>query len=199
MMVALSVIKQIHDQTGAGYLDVKRMLEKTNGDIGQAIEAFREKGFSIAQKKAHRITKAGVIAHYLHNNGRIGVMLEVNCETESAAATKVFQDFTHQLAMHIAAMNPACIAQTDLLPSLICEQKTRCEAMASSQNGQGTENIIAVEAMMQEYYRVHCLLDQPYFKDPSLCVQDVLIQCIAKLRENITITRFIRYEVGEPA
>lgn len=123
MSVTSNAVKQLHEQTGAGYMDAKRALEIANGDVEKAIIVLREKGISIAKKKTVRIAKEGILGFYLHSNERIGVMLELNCETDFAAATKVFKDLAHNLAMHIAAMNPTCISRADISPEMIAEEK----------------------------------------------------------------------------
>lgn len=197
MPITPYAVKQLHEQTGAGYMDAKTALEKANGDFEKAIVVLREKGISIAKKKAVRLTKEGIVGFYLHSNGRIGVMLEVNCETEFAASTQVFKDLAHNLAMHIAAMNPVCIAGTDLLPETITQEKDIFEAQARNENRPETAIPAVVEGKLKKYYQNNCLLDQPYFKDSNRSVNDVLVEYIAILKENVTIKRFIRYEVGE--
>ncbi len=197
MNVTPNAVKQLHEQTGAGYMDVKRALEKANGDFEKAITVLREKGISIAKKKAARLTKEGIVGIYLHSNERVGVMLEVNCETEFAAETKVFKDLAHNLAMHIAAMNPICISHTDLSPETIAEEKRIFEKQARNENKPEAAVAAIVEGKLKKYYQNNCMLDQPYFKDSGKSVNDVIIECIAILKENITVKRFIRYEVGE--
>lgn len=147
-----TMIKLLREQTGNGYIACKRALEKAGGDGELATAMLRENGISIARKKAARLTKAGIVESYVHTNNRIGVMLELYCETDFAAATEVFRSFAHDMAMHIAAMNPSSIDD---------------------------------------------LLDQSYYRDPDRRVKDVLVECVAVLKENITFRRFERYEVGE--
>lgn len=197
MNITPNTVKQLHEQTGAGYMDAKRALEKANGDVEQAIIVLREKGISIAKKKTARIAKEGVVGVYHHSNERIGVMLELNCETDFAAATKIFKELAHNLAMHIAAMNPTCISHADLSPETIAEEKNIYETQA--RNGDKPEEAITsiVEGKLKKYYQNNCLLDQPYFKDTGKSVNDIIVECIAVLKENITVKRFIRYEVGE--
>ncbi len=196
MNITPNAVKQLHNQTGAGYMDAKRALEKANGDSEKAIIVLREKGILIAEKKAVRLATEGIVGFYLHSNERIGVMLELNCESEFAAKTKAFKDLAHNLAMHIAAMNPICIAHTDLLPKTIAEEKSIYEIQARDEKKPETAIAAIVEGRLQKYYQNNCLLDQPYFKDSNKSVQDVLVECIAVLKENITIKRFVRYEVG---
>ncbi len=152
MNVAPYAVKQLHEQTGAGYMDAKRALEKANGDFEKAIVALREKGISIAKKKAVRVTKEGVIGFYLHSNERIGVMLEVNCETEFAASTQVFKDLAHNLAMHIAAMNPICISQADILPATIHEERTIFEAQARNEDIPEAAIASIVDGKLKKHY-----------------------------------------------
>ena len=197
MNVTPNAVKQLHEQTGAGYMDAKRALEKANGDLEKAIIELRQNGISIAKKKAVRVTKEGIVGVYLHSNERIGVMLEVNCESDSAAETKILKDFAHDLSMHIAAMNPTCITRTDLLPEKIAKEKKVFEMQARNENKPESAIAAIVEGKLRKYYKNNCLLDQPYYKDSNKSINDVLVECIAVLRENITVKRFIRYEVGE--
>ncbi len=197
MKVTPNAVKQLREQTGAGYMDAKRALENTDGEFDKAIIKLREKGILIAKKKAVRPTKEGIIGFYLHFNERIGVMLELNCETDFAASTKVFKDLAYNLAMHIAAMNPICIAHTDLLPETIAEEKNIFVKQARNENKPEDSIATIAEGKLKKYYQNNCLLDQPYFKDSDKSVNDVLAEGIAILKENITIRRFIRYELGE--
>lgn len=147
-------------------MDAKRALEIANGDVEKAIIVLREKGISIAKKKTVRIAKEGILGFYLHSNERIGVMLELNCETDFAAATKIFKDLAHNLAMHIAAMNPTCISRADISPEMIAEEKEVYEIQARNEN------------------------------KPEAAI-DAIVEGVAVLKENITVKRFVRYEIGE--
>jgi elongation factor Ts len=197
MSVTLVEVKQLHEQTGAGYIDAKKALEKANGDVEKAITVLREQGISIAEKKAIGLAKEGTIGIYLHSNKRIGVMVEVNCESDFAAETRFFKDLAHNLAMHIAVMNPICISHTNLLPETIAEEKDIYEKQARMTNKPEAVIISIIEGRLKKYYQTNCLLDQPYFKDSGKSVNDVIFECIAVLKENITVKRFIRYEIGE--
>jgi elongation factor Ts len=197
MDITPNAVQKLHKQTGAGYMDAKRALKEASGDEKKAILVLRKKGILIAKKKEARHAKEGIVGFYLHSNERIGVMIEVNCESEFAAETKVFKDFVHNLAMHITAMNPICIAHSDLLPKTIAEEKNIFEMQARGERKPETVIAAIVEGKLQKYYQDHCLLNQPYFKDSSKSVKDVLVECIAVLKENITIKRFVRWEVGE--
>jgi elongation factor Ts len=197
MSVTSNAVKQLHEQTGAGYMDAKRALEIANGDVEKAIIVLREKGISIAKKKTVRIAKEGILGVYLHSNERIGVMLELNCETDFAAATKIFKNLAHNLAMHIAAMNPTCISRADISPEMIAEEKKVYEIQARNENKPETAIDAIVEGKLKKYYQINCLLDQPYFKDSSKSVNDIIVEGVAVLKENITVKRFVRYEIGE--
>lgn len=196
MNIMLNVIKQLHKQTSAGYIDAKTALEKANGDFEKAIIVLREKGIFIAEKKVFKPTKEGIVGFYIHHNKRIGVMIEVNCETEFAASTKVFKNLAYNLVMHIAAMNPLCISRTDILPVTVAEERSIFEAQARNEHKSEFTITCIVEDKLKKYYENICLLDQPYFKNSDKSVNDVLTEYIAILKENITIKRFIRYEVG---
>lgn len=197
MNVTPNAVKQLHEQTGAGYMDAKRALEKSNGDAQKAIVVLREKGVAIANKKTVRIAKEGIVGVYHHSNERIGVMIEVNCETDFAAKTEIFKELAHNLAMHIAAMNPTCISHVDISPEMIAEEKSIYETQARNENKPETAICTIVEGKLKKYYQMNCLLDQPYFKDLGKSVNDVIVECIAVLKENITVKRFVRYEIGE--
>lgn len=197
MTIAAIKVKELHDKTGAGYLDAKKALEEAKGNFENAIVLLRERGVSISRKKAFRKTDEGVVGTYQHFNGRIGVMIEINCESDSAAATDVFKVLAHNLAIHIAAMNPICISRTELSSELIARERDIAEKQA--RNDGKSDSIIPtiVENRLEKFYCDNCLVDQPYFKEPEKIVKDVLVDHIALLRENITIKRFIRYELGE--
>ena len=165
MNVTPNAVKKLHEQTGAGYMDAKRALEKANGDAQKAIVVLREKGVSISKKKAVRPNKEGIVGVYHHSNERIGVMLELNCETDFAAATKIFKDLAHNLAMHIAAMNPVCISHNDISPETIAEEKNIYETQARNESKPEAAIASIVEGRLRKYYQTNCLLDQPYFKD----------------------------------
>ncbi|HPR97426.1 MAG TPA: translation elongation factor Ts [Thermotogota bacterium] len=197
MTIEPITVKKLHDQTGAGYLDAKKALEEANGNFENAIVRLRERGISISKKKAFRKTGEGVIGTYQHFNGRVGVMLEVNCESDSAAATDVFKELAHNLAMHTAAMNPLCISRKDLLPELVNREREIAETQARKDGK--VESIIPtiIENKLEKFYRDNCLLDQPYFKEPEKSINDILVNHIALLRENITVKRFVRFEMGE--
>lgn len=196
MCITANEVKQLHLETGAGYMDVKRALEQAGGDREKAILTLREKGISIARKKTSRIAREGRIEVYRHTGDRIGVLLELNCETDFAAATERFQALAHNLAMHIAAMNPAYISAGDIPPDTLARERAVYEAQARGE--QKPEAIVKTiaEGKLQKYFQTVCLLDQPYIKDSGRSVRDEVVACVAALKENVTVKRFVRYELG---
>ncbi len=197
MQVTANDVKQLHQATGAGYMEAKRALEQADGDMERAKIALRDKGVSIAKKKADRVAREGRIEIYCHTGERIGVLLELNCETDFAAATAAFKALAHNLAMHVAAMRPAYICPADIPPETVARESAQYEAQARFE--QKPESLIPaiVAGRLQEFYREVCLLEQPYFRDGGRSVRDELVACVAALKENVTVKRFVRYELGE--
>ena len=196
MQISANEVKQLHLETGAGYMDAKRALEQSGGDAAQAKRTLRLQGAAIASQKINRIAKQGRIEIYQHTGERIGVMLELNCESDFAAATQTFQALAHNLAMHIAAMNPACIAPEDIPPDVLLQETRICEQQARLEHKPEALIPVIVEGKLKKYYQSQCLLEQPYVLDDQRSVRDELTASIAALKENIVIKRFVRYEVG---
>ena len=192
-------VKQLRLQTGAGYMDAKRALEQADGDTERAVISLREKGLAVAQKKSARIAREGRVETYRHTGDRIGVLLELNCETDFAAATERFQALAHNLAMHIAAMNPAYISIADVPPEVIARERAVYEAQARNEHKPEKIAAAIAEGRLQKFYQRECLLEQPYFKDGGIRVRDEVVACVAALKENITVKRFVRFELGETA
>jgi len=197
MAIDMTMIKDLREKTQAGIADCKKALEACNGDIAKAIDYLREKGLSTAVKKSGRIASEGIVDSYIHGGGRIGVLLEVNCETDFVARNDIFKQFVKDIAMQIAASQPLYIAKEDV-PAEALEREANV-LKAQARNEGKPEKIIEkiVEGRMSKYYEDFCLLEQSFVKDPELKVKDVLTQTIAKLNENIKIRRFVRYERGE--
>ncbi|TFZ39826.1 translation elongation factor Ts [Soehngenia longivitae] len=196
MAISASLVKELREKTGAGMMDCKKALEQTSGDIDKAIDYLREKGLASASKKAGRIAAEGLIDAYIHG-GRIGVLIEVNSETDFVAKNDEFKQFVKDMAMQVAASNPKVVSRENLSPEEIAHEK---EIQINKVINEGKPAHVAekiVEGRMEKYYEDVCLLDQPFIKDPSMKVKDVLAQLIAKIGENIVIRRFTRYEVGE--
>lgn len=196
MAISAQLIKELREKTGAGMMDCKKVLVETDGDIDKAIDLLREKGLASAEKKASRIASEGLVASYIHS-GRIGVLVEVNSETDFVTKTDEFKDFVKDIAMQVAASNPEYLCEEDVPQEAIDKEK---EVLIQQALNEGKPQNIAekmVEGRMHKFYERVCLLDQPFIKDPSITVNDLLKDKIAKIGENIKIRRFVRYEVGE--
>lgn len=196
MAISAQLIKELREKTGAGMMDCKKVLVETDGDIDKAIDLLREKGLASAEKKASRIASEGLVASYIHS-GRIGVLVEVNSETDFVAKTDEFKEFVKDIAMQVAASNPEYLCEEDVPQEAIDKEK---EVLIQQALNEGKPQNIAekmVEGRMHKFYERVCLLDQPFIKDPSITVNDLLKDKIAKIGENIKIRRFVRYEVGE--
>lgn len=196
-MVDASTVKDLRERTGAGMMDCKKALVETNGDMEKAIEILREKGLAAAAKKAGRIASEGIVDSYIHGGGRIGVLIEVNSETDFVAKNESFRAFVKDMAMQVAASNPLYVYRDQVDPSIIEKEKEIYRAQALNEGK--PEKIIdkMVEGRIEKYYKEICLLEQPFIKDTDKSVQDVLTDLIAKIGENISIRRFVRYEKGE--
>jgi elongation factor Ts len=195
--VSLDLIKQLRERTAAGFMDCKRALEEAKGDIEKAIDILRKKGLPIATKRAAKETLEGVIATYIHSNKKIGVLVEVNCETDFVARTSEFQEFAHNLAMQIAATNPVAVSR-EQVPSEILEREKKIYEEQLKEAGK-PENIIPkiVEGKLEKFYKESVLLEQPFIKNPDLTIQDLLNELMAKTGEKIVIKRFCRFQIGE--
>ncbi len=196
MTISAEQIKKLRDLTGAGVLDAKRTLEEFNGDFDKALKVLKEKGLQAAEKKAERIAKQGLVETYVHGGGKIGVMVEVNCETDFVARTKDFQELAHNLALQIAATKPEYVSAADIAPDIV-EAKKKSFADAATAEGKPA-NIVEkiVTGKLEAYYKEACLLRQTFIRDDKLTVQDLIQATIAKVGENIVVRRFVRYELG---
>jgi elongation factor Ts len=197
IMISAAMVKELRERTGAGMMDCKKALESTDGDIEKAIDLLREKGLAAAAKKAGRITAEGIVDSYIHMGGRIGVLIEVNCETDFVAKTDDFKAFVKNMAMQVAASKPLYVCREEISDETIEKEKHILKQQALNEGK--PEHIVdkMVEGRIEKYYKEVCLLEQPYIRDPDLSVQQVLTETIAKIGENITIRRFVRYEMGE--
>jgi elongation factor Ts len=197
MAISIEQIKQLREETGAGVLDCRKALETYNGDFEKAIAYLREKGLAKAAKRADREVKEGMLELYSHGSGRVGVMVEVNCETDFVARSEAFRKFAHEVALQIAAGAPKYIRLEDV-PAEVLEQereKARSVALAEGKPEKVIERI--VEGKMEKYYTENCLLRQAYVRDENITLEDLRNQNIAAIGENIVIRRFARWEVGE--
>ncbi|MFW5791651.1 MAG: translation elongation factor Ts [Desulfohalobiaceae bacterium] len=197
MTVSAQMVKKLREKTGAGMMDCKKALVETGGDEEKAIVSLREKGLAAAQKKAGRATSEGFIGSYVHMTGKLGVMVEVKCETDFVAKSDKFQEFAKNLAMQIAAANPLAVSPEDLPQDLI--EKEKAIYLKQAMDEGKPENIAQkiVEGRIKKYYKEVCLLAQPFIKDDSLTIQDLLNELVTVLGENIQIGRFSRMVIGE--
>ena len=197
-MISATAVKDLREMTGCGMMDCKAELTEADGDMTRATEILREKGLSKAAKKAGRIASEGLVVSYIHGGGRIGVLLEVNSETDFVAKNDEFQEFCRDVAMHIAAMNPAYVRREEVPAEVIAKESEILKAQAMNE---GKPEAIAekmVAGRIDKYYKENCLLEQPFVKsEEGLTVGDVLTEKIAKIGENLNIRRFVRFERGE--
>lgn len=191
------MVKALRERTGAGVLDCKRALEETGGDLEEATRLLRQRGLAIATKKAGRLAEEGLVEAYIHAGGRLGALVEINCETDFVARTEEFQRLAHDLAMQVVASNPHYLRPEDIPPEVIEEKKRLFLSELEGQNKPEHLWERIVEGKLERYYDQVCLLRQPFIKDEGLTVKEVIIEGIAKLGENIVIRRFARYELGE--
>jgi elongation factor Ts len=197
MAATAEQIKKLRELTGAGVLDAKRTLEEHNGDFAKALAILKEKGLKAAAKKTERVAKQGLVETYVHGGGKIGVMVEVNCETDFVARTPDFQQLAHDLALQIAASNPKYVSKEDI-PAEAIEAQKKIFADAASAEGKPA-NIVEkiVQGKLESFYKNSCLLLQPFVRDDKMAVSDLIQVAITKLGENIVIRRFTRFELGE--
>jgi elongation factor Ts len=197
MSIGAAQIKELREETGAGILDCKEALETTGGDFEKAVKLLRDKGFAEAQKRADRETQNGVLELYNHGDGRVGVIVEVNCETDFVARTNEFREFAHEIALQIAANAPKYVRVEDIPEDVIQIKKDefREEALKEGKPEQVVERI--VEGRMNKFYEDTCLLLQDYVRDDSKKIEELLREVIATIGENMAIRRFVRWEVGE--
>ena len=196
MEITASMVKELREQTGAGMMDCKAALQESKGDTEKAVDILRTKGLADLAKKAGRATNEGLVGSYIHAGGRIGVLVQVNCETDFVARNEEFQTFVKDLAMHIAAANPGWIAR-DQVPSDVIQHEMDIYKAQAAESGK-PENIQEkiAEGRMEKYYKEVCLLEQPFVKDPDLTVEQLLGEVVSKLGENMSIERFSRFEIG---
>jgi elongation factor Ts len=197
MEISIELVKDLRQRTGAGVVDCKVALREAKGDMEGAIEYLRRKGLASAAKKAGRIAADGMVSSYIHAGGKMGVLVEVNCETDFVAKTEDFQAFVKNIAMHIAATNPQYIRREDVPPEVQERERRiyRSQALDMGKPEKVLDKI--VEGKLERFYSEVCLLEQTYFKDPDVTVKDVLDGMIAKIGENINIRRFARFQLGE--
>lgn len=197
MAISASDVKTLRERSGAGMMDCKNALTEANGDIEKASELLREKGLAAAVKKAGRIAAEGVVESYIHMGGKIGVLVEVNCETDFVAKTDEFKALVRDIAMHIAASNPMYVSEEEIDPTVLTKEKEILTAQAKNEGKPDAVVEKMVEGRIKKFKKEICLLDQPFVKDPDKSVQDLVTDKIATIGEKISIRRFVRYEMGE--
>ncbi len=195
--ISASDVKKLREMSGVGMMDCKKALVECDGDMEKAAEYLREKGLATAVKKSGRIAAEGVVGSYIHMGGKIGVLVEINCETDFVAKTDEFQTFVKDIAMHIAAANPQYVSEAEVEPSVI--EKEREILTAQALNEGKPEKVVEkmVEGRIKKFLKEICLLDQPFVKDPDKTIKDLVTEKIATIGENISIRRFTRYQMGE--
>ena len=196
MKITSQMVKELRDKTNAGMMDCKKALGETEGDMEKAIDFLRQKGLAVAQKRSGRSTSEGMVQTYIHAGGKLGVMVEVDCETDFVAKTDDFQNFAKEIAMHIAAMNPIAVRREDISEDLVARESEiyKKQAMDSGKPENIAEKMVT--GKLEKYFAEFSLLEQKFVKNPDLSIQDLLNELIAKMGENITIKRFARFQVG---
>jgi elongation factor Ts len=197
MEISAGLVRDLREKTGAGMMDCKKALTEASGDFEKAIDYLRKKGIASASKKAGRATKEGSVSSYIHGEGRVGVLLEVNCETDFVARTEQFKTFVKDVSMHVAAANPTYVNSTEVPAEIVAKEKEIAVAQmqASGKPAAVLEKI--AEGKIKKFYEDTCLLNQVFVKDPSKTIDQLLKEAIAALGENIVIRRFSRFQLGE--
>ncbi|HXN23988.1 MAG TPA: translation elongation factor Ts [Candidatus Dormibacteraeota bacterium] len=197
MNVPAQLVKELRERTGAGFSDCRAALVEARADVEKAINILRKKGQAAAQKKAQRQASEGLVGHYIHAGGKIGVIAEINCESDFVARTEAFQQLCHDVAMHIAALDPRYVRREDVTAEMLDREREiyREQARATGKPDAVIDKIVA--GKMEKFYEENCLYEQHFIKDESLTIQELIQQCIATLGENISVRRFVRLKVGE--
>jgi len=196
-LITAEMVKELREKTGAGMMDCKRALEETGGDMDKAVEHLRLKGLAAAARKAGRVARDGIVDAYVHPGGRIGVLVEVNCETDFVARNEEFRSFVHDLAMQVAAANPSYVRREDVPAEVVAGEKEILKGQALQE---GKPEHIAeriVQGRLEKFFNQSCLLEQPFIKDPDITVGELMNRLMARIGEKIEVRRFVRYEMGE--
>ena len=195
--IPAQLVKELRERTNAGFADCRAALVEANGDIEKAISVLRKKGQAAAAKKATREATEGLVGSYIHAGGKIGVLVEINCESDFVARTDAFQHLSHDIAMHIAALDPRYVRREEVTPEMLEKEREiyKAQALATGKPEAVVEKITT--GKMEKFYEENCLYEQHYIKDESVTIGEMIAQAIAKLGENIAIRRFVRFKVGE--
>jgi elongation factor Ts len=197
MEITAGMVKQLRDATGAGMMECKAALTDANGNMDEATTILRKRGLAQATKKAGRSTNEGLIGSYIHTGGKIGVLVEVNCETDFVARTEEFQSLAREIAMHVAAANPQYVRREDVPAEILERERGIYRAQMEGQNKPAAVIEKIVEGKLNSFFEQVCLLEQPSIRDPKITIGQVVQQAIATMKENIAVARFVRYKVGE--
>ena len=197
MEITAKMVKELRDRTNVGMMDCKQALTECKGDMEKAIDFLRQKGLATARKRASRETKDGLVHAYIHPGSKLGVLIEVNCETDFVAKTDKFQEFVHNLAMHVAASNPLSIDRESVPEAMLDREREILKAQALDTGKPANIVDKIVEGRLKKFYQESCLVEQPFVKDPDKTVQDLINETVAQLGESIQIRRFVRFMVGE--
>jgi len=195
--ISAATVKQLREKTGAGIMDCKEALSECNGDISNAVDFLRKKGLATAAKRASRATTEGIIESYIHMDSKLGVLVEINCETDFVAKNDDFKEFAKNIAMHITATNPVSIRPEDVPKETIDKEKEiyRAQVLDMGKPEQIADKI--VDGKLKKYFKENCLMNQDYVRDSNITIEDLLNEMVAKIGENITIKRFARFKIGE--
>lgn len=197
MAISATLVKELRDKTGAGVMECRRALQDTNGDLEGAIKLLRQQGLKTAAKKSSRTTSEGQIGNYIHFGGKIGVLIEVNCETDFVARTEQFQQLVKDISMQVAALNPKYVSREDV-PEDIVKQELEIYKIQAKESGKPEQVIEKIaQGKLDKYFKEVCLIEQAFVKDPNVAIKDLITEAIAKMGENIKVRRFARFEVGE--
>ncbi len=197
-MASLSdLVKELREKTGAGILDCQKALSENGNSIDKAIDYLRQKGLAAAQKKAGRETNQGLVHAYIHAGGKIGVLIEVNCETDFVARNEQFKAFVNDLALQVAASNPSCVRREEIPADVVAKERSIYEGQAKELGKPPAAWPKIIEGKLEKFYQENCLLEQGFIKDPSVTIKDLLAQQIGKIGENMNIRRFTRYQLGQ--
>jgi elongation factor Ts len=195
--ISAAMVKQLREQTGAGIMDCKEALSECSGDVSKAVDFLRKKGLATAAKRAGRATTEGIIESYIHMDSKLGVLVEINCETDFVAKNDDFKEFSKNIAMHITATNPVSIRPEDVPKETIDKEKEiyREQVLEMGKPEKIVDKI--VEGKLKKYFKENCLMNQAYVRDPDITIEDLLNEIVAKIGENIAIKRFARFKIGE--
>jgi elongation factor Ts len=195
--ISAATVKELREKTGAGIMDCKEALSECNSDISKAVDFLRKKGLATAAKRAGRATTEGIVESYIHMDSKLGVLVEINCETDFVAKNDDFKEFAKNIAMHITATNPVGIRQEDVPKETIDKEKEiyRAQVLEMGKPEKIVDKI--VDGKLKKYFKDNCLMNQAYVRDPNITIEDLLNEMVAKIGENITIKRFARFKIGE--